>query len=87
VKALAAGAATTALNLGVGRGYSVREVIAASEPITGLKAKVIEESRRAGDCPILVADSGRAKSILGWVPRRADLEAIIADAWGWESRH
>ncbi|MBM4031791.1 MAG: UDP-glucose 4-epimerase GalE [Planctomycetes bacterium] len=86
VKALAAGAATTALNLGVGRGYSVREVIAASERITGLKAKVIEEGRRSGDAPVLVADPSRAQSVLGWAPRHASLDAIVADAWRWEAR-
>ncbi len=87
LKALAAGAATTALNLGVGHGYSVREVIATAERIAGRKANVIEEGRRAGDPPVLVADSSRAKSVLGWAPRHGLLEAIIADAWRWESQH
>ena len=87
LNALAAGAETTSLNLGVGHGYSVREVIATAERITGLKARVIEEGRRAGDPPVLVADASRAKSVLGWAPRHASLDAIIADAWRWESRH
>jgi len=87
VRALADGAPTTALNLGVGRGYSVREVIATAERVTGLKANVVEEGRRAGDPPVLVADASRANSVLGWTPKRASLETIIADAWRWESRH
>jgi len=87
LNALAAGAETTSLNLGVGHGYSVREAIATAERITGLKARVIEEGRRAGDPPVLVADASRAKSVLGWAPRHASLDAIIADAWRWESRH
>jgi len=86
VRALAAGAGTAALNLGVGRGYSVREVIATAERVTGLKANVVEEGRRAGDPPVLVADPSRAKQVLGWKPRRPALETIIADAWKWESR-
>lgn len=86
VRALVEGAGTTALNLGVGHGYSVREVIATAERITGLKANVIEEGRRAGDPPVLVADASRAAGVLGWTPKRAALETIIADAWRWESR-
>ncbi|MBM4040647.1 MAG: UDP-glucose 4-epimerase GalE [Planctomycetes bacterium] len=87
LKALAAGAETASLNLGLGHGYSVREVIATAERATGLKAKVMEEGRREGDPPVLVADSSRAKSVLGWVPRHDSLEAIIADGWRWESQH
>jgi len=87
VRALADGAETTALNLGVGHGYSVREVIGTAERVTGLKAKVVEEGRRAGDPPVLVADASRAGSVLGWTPKRASLETIIADAWRWESQH
>ncbi len=86
LKALADGAATTALNLGVGHGYSVREVIATAERITGRKAHVVEEGPRAGDPPILVADPARARGVLGWTPRHPTLEAIIADAWRWEGR-
>lgn len=85
--ALAAGAPTTAVNLGLGRGYSVREVIATAERLTGREANVVEESRRAGDPPILVADPSRARSLLGWTPRHDSLEAIIADAWRWEMTH
>jgi len=87
LKVLAAGAKTAAVNLGVGRGYSVREVIAAAERVTGLKATVIEEARREGDAPILVADPSRAKALLGWAPKHPSLDDIIADAWRWESRH
>jgi len=87
VRALAGGAGTTSLNLGVGRGYSVREVIATAERITGLRANVVEEGRRAGDPPVLVADARRAAGVLGWTPKRPSLETIVADAWRWESRH
>jgi UDP-glucose-4-epimerase GalE len=87
VRALSDGAATTSLNLGVGRGYSVREVIAAAERVTGRKAKIVEEKRREGDPPVLVADPGRAGKLLGWQPRHASLEKIVEDAWNWERAH
>ena len=87
VKALANAAATTALNLGVGHGYSVREVIATAEQVTGLKANVVEEGRRAGDPPVLVADPSRARTVLGWAPRHTSLGSIVGDAWKWESGH
>ena len=87
VNALADGAGTTALNLGVGHGYSVREVIAAAERVTGRRANVVAEGRREGDPPVLVADASRARSALGWMPRHTSLESIVADAWKWESRH
>ncbi|HPD15774.1 MAG TPA: UDP-glucose 4-epimerase GalE [Planctomycetota bacterium] len=87
VRALAGGGETTSLNLGVGHGYSVREVIATAERVTGLKATVMEEGRRAGDPPVLVADARRAAHVLGWTPKRPSLESIVADAWRWESHH
>ena len=86
VQALANGAATTRLNLGVGRGYSVRQVIATAESITGLKANVIEAPRRAGDPPELIADPSRARELLGWTPRHSALDTIIETAWKWETR-
>ena len=49
--------------------------------------QVRQAPRRAGDPARLVADAGRAHSLLGWQPRHSELERIIADAWGWERRH
>jgi len=86
VQALASGAATTRLNLGVGRGYSVREVIDTAQKVTGLAANVVEDPRRAGDPPVLVADPSRARKLLGWTPRHSSLETIIDTAWKWETR-
>jgi UDP-glucose 4-epimerase len=86
VQALASGAATTCLNLGIGRGYSVREVVACAERIAGRKARVLEAERRAGDPPILVADPSRARHVLGWTPQHAALDAIVETAWNWETR-
>lgn len=68
-------------NLGNGNGFSVREVIHAAEKVTGLKVNVIEGGRRAGDPPILIADSTKAKQQLGWKPHYFELETMLAHAW------
>jgi len=68
------------LNLGNGRGYSVKEVIGAVERVTRSRVPVRVSARRAGDPPVLVASSKMAEQVLGWRPRR-DLESIIASAW------
>lgn len=72
------------LNLGLGRGFSVREVIDCARAVTGRDIPVTEAPRRAGDPAQLVCDPGRAGDVLGWRPERTDLETIIADAWAWE---
>ena len=70
------------INLGLGRGYSVREVLKAVEEVTGLPVPVIESPRRAGDPPSLVAAVDRAADVLGW---RAELglHEMVADAWAF----
>jgi len=75
------GGATTAVNLGTGRGYSVREVIAAVERVTGTRVPRREMARRAGDPAVLIADPSRARKLLGWRPTRSDLETIIRTAF------
>jgi UDP-glucose-4-epimerase GalE len=67
------------MNLGTGRGYSVREVIAAAEHVLGKAVPHVVGPRRAGDPARLVADPSRAKQRLGWEPRRSDLETIVED--------
>jgi UDP-arabinose 4-epimerase len=79
---LMAGGGSEALNLGTGRGASVREVIGTVEEVTGRRVPVVEAPRRAGDPPALVADPGRAERTLGWRAHR-DLRAMVADAWRW----
>jgi len=71
------------LNLGNGNGFSVREVIEAARKVTGREIKAVEEGRREGDPPILVAASAKIRRVLGWEPRKPELEAMIADAWAW----
>jgi UDP-glucose 4-epimerase len=68
-------------NLGNGNGFSVREVIAATEEVTGRSIPTIECPRRPGDPPMLVAASEKIRSELGWEARKPGLAAMIADAW------
>jgi UDP-arabinose 4-epimerase len=83
---LDAGGESTAFNLGTGRGYSVREVVAAVERIAGRELPRREAAPRAGDPAILVAEPGRSRKLLGWAPQRSELDAIIATAWRWHTR-
>jgi UDP-glucose 4-epimerase len=81
------GAAALALNLGNGGGFSVREVLSAAQAATGLPVPHLIGPRRAGDPPVLVADAGRARDVLGWEPAIPDLGAIVAAAWAWRRAH
>jgi UDP-glucose-4-epimerase GalE len=74
-------------NLGIGHGYSVREVIHAVETVTGKKVPVKEGPRRSGDPPVLVASSDRIQKELGWKPRYTDIQAIVETAWNWHRTH
>ena len=74
-------------NLGTGHGFSVREIIATAEKVTGKKAPVTYGPRRAGDAIALYADPSRAKQLLGWEAKHKDPDAIIRSAWNWFSRH
>lgn len=70
-------------NLGSGKGFSVREVIANSRAVTNREVPFEEGPRRGGDAASLVSGSLRAKTELGWIPVRSDLNTMIADAWRW----
>jgi UDP-glucose-4-epimerase GalE len=74
-------------NLGIGRGYSVREVIRAVEEVTGKKVPVKEGPRRPGDPPVLVASSEKIQRELGWKPQYTDLRRIVETAWNWHGKH
>ena len=80
------GGASTTLNVGYGHGYSVRQVIASVERISGKQLRVRAEPRRPGDPPALVARADRIRSELGWQPRFDDLDAIVRTAYAWEQR-
>jgi UDP-glucose 4-epimerase len=83
---LAARGGSVQLNLGTGRGHSVREVVAAVEKVSRRKVPVREAPRRAGDPPALVADPREAARVLGWRPRYPELETIVGDALRWHER-
>ncbi len=83
---LLAGKGSRDFNLGSGSGFSVREVIAAAEAVTGRPVPMTEGPRRPGDAARLVSASNRAVEELGWVPERSTLQTMIADAWEWERR-
>lgn len=72
------------INLGTGIGTSVKEIIEASQKVTGKKCPVIYGERRAGDPPKLYADNKKATSILKWTPKYTNIENIIQTAWNWE---
>lgn len=76
-----------AFNVGVGKGYSVREIIAAVRAVSGRDFRVVEHPRRAGDPPRLWADPGKIARELGWRARHDDLHAIIRTAYAWFEKH
>jgi len=73
-------------NLGSGTGYTVREVIEAARRVTGREIVAVEEPRRPGDPPRLVASNARARAELGWAPERS-LDDMVRDAWAWHQAH
>jgi UDP-glucose 4-epimerase len=81
------GGSSDALNLGTGQGNSVLEVIEAARRVTGRPIRIRIEGPRPGDPARLVADSSRAKSVLGWTPAMSDLASIISSAWEWHKKH
>jgi len=78
------GGGSGAFNLGNGNGFSIREVIDVAKQVTGRDFPVVEAGRRPGDPAVAVADSTRARSVLGWQPEYSDLSRIIEHAWQWE---
>ena len=83
---LLSGGSSGIFNCGYGRGYSVRQVVDMVKVVTGVDFKVIETDRRAGDPPLLIADSSKMRQKLGWQPLHDDLEFIIKSAWDWEKK-
>jgi UDP-glucose 4-epimerase len=77
---------TITLNCGYGRGYSVAEVIEAAGRISGKNINCTIAQRRAGDPPLLVADSKACQGELGWEPQSGDLDLIISSALTWEDK-
>lgn len=79
---------TDVFNLGNGNGFSVKEVIATAREITGKEIKAQISDRRPGDPPALIGSGEKARQILGWKPKYANLTEIITHAWQWhQKRH
>jgi UDP-glucose 4-epimerase len=73
-------------NIGNGQGFTVREVIESVRRVTGRAIAVEECARRAGDPAVLVAGSEKIKRELGWRPKFAELDMIVASAWEWQQK-
>jgi UDP-glucose 4-epimerase len=80
------GGSSLTLNCGYGRGYSVREVIDTVQRVSAKTFPVALQGRRAGDPASIVADAGRIKRVLGWVPACDNLDVIVTDALAWEKK-
>ncbi len=78
------GGESTLMNCGYGHGFSVRQVIESVERISGKKLKVIEEPRRAGDPPALIAKVDKIHNTLDWKPQFDDLDTIVRTSLEWE---
>ena len=74
------------LNCGYGHGYSVREVLSAVEAASGRPLKIVEEPRRAGDPPELIAVAEEIGRVLGWKPKFDDLDVIVRTSLAWERK-
>ncbi|GJQ30267.1 MAG: UDP-glucose 4-epimerase GalE [Phycisphaerae bacterium] len=76
-----------AYNVGIGKGYSVRQIIEAVRAVTKREIKVVEQARRPGDPPEVFNDPTLVTRELGWKPGMTDLHAIIDSAWRWMVTH
>ncbi len=74
-------------NLGYSNGYSVAEVVEMARQVTGCRIPTECAPRRAGDPPILIANSDKATLELGWMPEHSELDKIIESAWQWHQAH
>ena len=75
------------VNLGTGRGASVKDVVATTEKVIGKKIPYIMSDRRDGDPASLFASSKKASELLGWEPRHSSLENMITTTWNIYRRH
>jgi UDP-glucose 4-epimerase len=66
--------------------FQLSKLLKLLEKVTGREIKVVESDRRAGDPPMLVGSSDKARKILGWKPQYADIQDIISHAWQWHQR-
>jgi UDP-arabinose 4-epimerase len=77
---------SASVNLGTGRGYSVRDVISAVEAVGGRTVPVVEGPRRQGDPPTLIANPQLGQTLLRWNSEKADLQTVVQTAWEWHAQ-
>ncbi len=77
------GGDTIAVNLGTGRGFSVKEIIDVAQQVTGQTIPVSYGPRRPGDPPELICNPAKAKAVLGWEAEHKDPRQHIESAWKW----
>lgn len=87
VEYLEKGGKSDIFNLGNGVGFTVSEVIESARRVTGHEIPELLSERRAGDPAKLVASSEKARQVLGWNPKHADLDEIVGSAWKWHKSH
>ena len=80
------GGQSTTVNAGYGHGYSVREVLDTLGKVNDKPLNIIEEPRRAGDPPMLVAANDKIQQTLHWQPKYDDLEFIVKTSLNWEKK-
>ncbi|WP_345240409.1 UDP-glucose 4-epimerase GalE [Pontibacillus salipaludis] len=81
------GGESNVFNLGSSQGFSVKEIVDTAREVTKHEIPAKMGPRRAGDPSKLIASSHKAKSVLGWVPKRTSIHQIIEDAWRWHQQH
>lgn len=84
---LRAGGASDSFNLGSGEGHSVLQVVESARRVTRRPIEARLEARRPGDPARLVARADKARRVLGWQPRSAELDGIVRSAWDWRLAH
>lgn len=80
------GGGSISLNLGVGKGYSNKEILSEVESVTRKKVFIENAPRRVGDPDAIYANSTKAQKILAWKPKYSDLNTIISSAWIWHQK-
>lgn len=74
-------------NLGIGNGYSVKQVVEAVKKVTGVDITIESGPRRPGDPPQLYSDPSKIRRELGWKAAITDIEQIVETAWQWFRTH
>lgn len=85
-RALLAERSLQVFNLGLGRGYSLMQIVEAARRVTGHAVPVKFAGRREGDPPFAVGSAARARDLLGWAPRFTELDEMLEHAWCWQQR-